>query len=745
MAQDPLRLFKEFISAAASVEIFPRPEYLVAVQTLCEKAPVIARFLVKEIPRHLQEDGDEADLEGQKERVDNTVKSPGEIAAWNVTPQASAEISGHSNDQPLSLERLPGSAVFVGNSSSALVLPSADTFAAGIQGQSTTVSDRTQEGGIAESSCAGTQIPINQRPAIPPHKPGPGPAIPFTALIHGKNGDIGTTSGHGGLAVQARFAQLAGHSTARPTTAPDDRNLTAEISPTRLMDLDEPNNLVPAASPFEPEQQLVKPEVLRSTPEAQIIPHEQQSPQTEEIPRTNGPVRLETSTLRNILGEMIDVVAELSRSQGEPPTGAHSAILRGLQPGVHPLPRDNEVAGFDTIWTTDPITWSGHIWINILEAGERRSRKTTIFNMIEYMGVSVWYDAQVAAFEAPLTKRGKQRKRVASLLLDSLLKKENKEEKPRERRKLALGNAGEDLSTGHSANISKDVALRRRRRIIERAGKGHQYSRREGRTDLSLFLASLESRGMLPSEEISELQAKFGLETESIPKASANANVDDLTARLYQLVDKSDSDEVVVGDAVELSLESFDGLRSDQWLDMWLIAAAMELTDKPSCVRYDLSVPLDQDNDGKVVPIAKPFGLWRRKIDKYRREIKDDARQIYFCPLNLDTDHFTLLEINEQQRMIYHYNSMAGHDVTRSKAKRTRAEFKDLGFGYEEAPCPQQQDGSSCGLMVIRNAALRMNGHGVGNWDDKLRFNFSTLAESMPLMSRRRTRATSLE
>ena len=138
---------------------------------------------------------------------------------------------------------------------------------------------------------------------------------------------------------------------------------------------------------------------------------------------------------------------------------------------------------------------------------------------------------------------------------------------------------------------------------------------------------------------------------------------------------------------------------------MWIIAAAMEIADKPSCVRYGLSVPLDQN--GKVTAITKPFGLWRRKINEYRREVQNDMRLIYFCPLNINTNHFTLLEINEQMRMIYHYDSMAGLNIVRGRKRPTRvreavevgwfdescgisvnplqAEFKDFGFGYTEA------------------------------------------------------------
>ncbi|KAH8910547.1 hypothetical protein BR93DRAFT_955660 [Coniochaeta sp. PMI_546] len=89
-------------------------------------------------------------------------------------------------------------------------------------------------------------------------------------------------------------------------------------------------------------------------------------------------------------------------------------------------------------------------------------------------------------------------------------------------------------------------------------------------------------------------------------------------------------------------------------------------------------------------------------------------------------NHYTLLEINEQLGMIYHYNSMVTRSTIRGRPRRTRvremveAEFKGLGFGYEEAPCPQQNDTSSCGLMVIRNARRRMNGREVGGWDDDL-------------------------
>ncbi|KAG4438626.1 hypothetical protein IFR05_005870 [Cadophora sp. M221] len=100
--------------------------------------------------------------------------------------------------------------------------------------------------------------------------------------------------------------------------------------------------------------------------------------------------------------------------------------------------------------------------------------------------------------------------------------------------------------------------------------------------------------------------------------------------------------------------------------------------------------------------------------------------QVFICPLNINANHFTLLKINEQTKIIYHYDSMATHGIIHRKTKSTfvrrvvEAEFKDLGFGYTEAPTPQQNDKWSCGFMVIRNAKQRMNGLSVGAWNSKV-------------------------
>jgi hypothetical protein len=64
--------------------------------------------------------------------------------------------------------------------------------------------------------------------------------------------------------------------------------------------------------------------------------------------------------------------------------------------------------------------------------------------------------------------------------------------------------------------------------------------------------------------------------------------------------------------------------------------------------------------------IARPFTRWRNKIESWRKELGkrgESIRLVYLCPLNSNCNHFTVLEINEQDEKIYHYDSNAPKGV----------------------------------------------------------------------------------
>jgi hypothetical protein len=135
-----------------------------------------------------------------------------------------------------------------------------------------------------------------------------------------------------------------------------------------------------------------------------------------------------------------------------------------------------------------------------------------------------------------------------------------------------------------------------------------------------------------------------------------------------------DEDAITINGSVEIPNGMFDRLRSQEWLNCWDIAAALEMADRPIYVKLGLSVPLHkEDTNGVITPTLEPLHRWRKKIDEYRYKVNHDLEgpQVYICPLNVNTTHFTLLEINEQMKMIYHYDSMAGDGTFRRNAKST--------------------------------------------------------------------------
>lgn len=137
--------------------------------------------------------------------------------------------------------------------------------------------------------------------------------------------------------------------------------------------------------------------------------------------------------------------------------------------------------------------------------------------------------------------------------------------------------------------------------------------------------------------------------------------VDRLTASICHLLGKSEfefMDSIMVNGAVEFSCSSISRFRPDQWLDMDIIAVGMELVERPTFVRYCMSVPLDENKNGKSTPITNPFGYCKRKIAEWQQKAPNDPL-VVFCPVNTGTNHFTLLEFNYALRKIYHYDSLS--------------------------------------------------------------------------------------
>ncbi|KAG9240040.1 hypothetical protein BJ878DRAFT_431158 [Calycina marina] len=437
----------------------------------------------------------------------------------------------------------------------------------------------------------------------------------------------------------------------------------------------------------------------------------------------------------------------------EAPGKVHSRILSTLRASLGgTLDAPAVTGGPDSVWVTSNSTsWSASMWINMLEAGHARSREVTILNMIEWIGASDWYDAELEQAEKapPLTKRGVPRKRLATVVLDKYLKEARKRlnkifHRGRTLRRLVqmthLGILFDpdiwSYAKASKENVDKIAALfqadSRKMDLLSILDEQVELLANEGQPDLSRFFDSLEVHSIIPPEEVSSLRAEYGLEREPVPQGCLDTAIDRVVDKISLALGKNplgQDDSIFVNGAVELPDSMFDRFRFKEWLTCWDIAAALDMTDRPASVRLSLSIPLhEEDADGEITTLSNLFSRWRQQIDEYRRESEADLRslQVYRCPLNIHANHFTLLEINEQTKMIYHYDSLASHKVIHRKVKSTsmrrviQEEFKYLGFGYLEVPTPQQKDGWSCGSMVIRNAKRRMRGLSVGTWEDEV-------------------------
>ena len=164
---------------------------------------------------------------------------------------------------------------------------------------------------------------------------------------------------------------------------------------------------------------------------------------------------------------------------------------------------------------------------------------------------------------------------------------------------------------------------------------------------------------------------------EPVPQRCLDNAIDRAVEQICRVLGKrplDQEDSTLVNGTVELSYSMFDRLRSKAWLSCWDITAALNMTDRPASVKLGLSVPLHEEHtNSENTPHPNPLGRWREQIDEYRCQGKNDlgGPRVYLCPLNFHTNHFTLLEINEQTKMIYHYDSMASQRIISRKTKIT--------------------------------------------------------------------------
>ncbi|KAE8334482.1 hypothetical protein BDV24DRAFT_170146 [Aspergillus arachidicola] len=505
-------------------------------------------------------------------------------------------------------------------------------------------------------------------------------------------------------------------------------------------------------------KELLSTQQIPITP-TKLINSNPPSPQTEDICRGKIATSLEstssigrptptiifpaTRSIIDLTTEAAYTIYRLSKHQDGLPSDIHKQILKSLQ---------QEQPGASAVSTSND--WSdGAMWIQVLEMGTSQSRRVTIKNMLEYMGAWQWYNSQVElALKTAKTKNNQPvkshgaRSHVMDVIEnryltgvgvvslhenepDSLFKGRPAgtcaTDKKRQHIKMQLNRGKicirlvEDLGVGilldqkiwkyvklgkdQLNTLVKDIQTdTRHMKLLQILEPQLEQLVQNGLTDLHRFYNDLNKAELLPQDTLRELPMSFALDEDPLPEGQLNAAIEYLIHNIKTKVLHQETfinDAVTINNGSGISCDIFNQLRPGKWLNQWTIYALMQLCDKPVYVDYNLSIALDERTENQLQPIKQPLRKWANKI----ATLREKASLVFFCPINHQANHFSLLEVNDRERAIRHYDSLSNSKTIKRMSKLVEEQFGDLRFSFEEMSTPRQMDGWSCGIRTVWN------------------------------------------
>jgi hypothetical protein len=215
-------------------------------------------------------------------------------------------------------------------------------------------------------------------------------------------------------------------------------------------------------------------------------------------------------------------------------------------------------------------------------------------------------------------------------------------------------------------------------------------------TDLEALYNSLMQHDLVSEKELQKLKAKYALKhvrilqsqllnradnsQDPLPNGALNNAynqlINQISTQVFNKLSLSDHDTFIIDQSLKLPADIFYSLRPGQWLDSWVIRVAMHIADRPASVHFRESIPVnDIRRHGRMRSIKKPFKAWAEEITELRRkaEVGPEAHTplLFYSPIHHTGSHFTLLEIDDDKKMIRHYDSLA-EPTTVNGTKKTR-------------------------------------------------------------------------
>ncbi|KAL6359155.1 hypothetical protein LRP88_07372 [Fusarium phalaenopsidis] len=142
----------------------------------------------------------------------------------------------------------------------------------------------------------------------------------------------------------------------------------------------------------------------------------------------------------------------------------------------------------------------------------------------------------------------------------------------------------------------------------------------------------------------------------SSPSPALSTGCIELSALSEQIQDSITGDMLLVeGTDFFFGVDSIRRLSGRTWLNDEVILACLHLSDKLAFVRVGFSVSIPQQMQAHSL-MQRPFKRVVEQMAKWHRQVGAGTRLVCLFPLFQSQSQFSLLEINEREESIFHYD-----------------------------------------------------------------------------------------
>ncbi|RYP53366.1 hypothetical protein DL768_001611 [Monosporascus sp. mg162] len=298
----------------------------------------------------------------------------------------------------------------------------------------------------------------------------------------------------------------------------------------------------------------------------------------------------------------------------------------------------------------DETRWSdGSEWKSLVETAHQDRQRSSIQYAVTAIGFSRWYGGQVQLLSTTLAPKDAAQeitRRLLGMAPGDTSKERWKQLRNSLHTHLARGRKWASLVDELGFGILFKNACPGKMSILRLLEEQMDMFQEDGRTRPDILKQALGKQGLsvlplpphIPKEISKGVATLQALMRESSPSGA-----------LY-----------LQSTGLRFGIETLDRLVETQWFNEELILLCMHLADKLPHVRVCTSVRSSvciprPVRSRKVSP--KPFEQVARQIEEWNNnDMKDDL--VCFFPIFQQNNHFSLLEINQRDNSIYHYDSL---------------------------------------------------------------------------------------